>query len=196
MFALGHRPLVDPSLASRREPAHAQPRLDGAVLGAECSAQLLAHEVPPPRPVRRPRPHVAAPQAGRPPAVDRAAHDATKNNPLYSDSGSGIGYVFSLGIRGTGDIALLRAASRYTSRHVPQAGLARRPQGRAVRALRRRPEARLTRRSCRAPRGSGSPTSSRAAQIRRRSSTSIPAVSRLVSARRGACSSRSSRSRR
>ena len=31
--------------------------------------------------------------------------DETKNNPLYTDSGSGVGYVFSLGIRGTGDIA-------------------------------------------------------------------------------------------
>ena len=31
--------------------------------------------------------------------------DATKNNPLYTDSGSGVGYVFSLGLRGTGDIA-------------------------------------------------------------------------------------------
>jgi hypothetical protein len=31
--------------------------------------------------------------------------DDTKNNPLYSDSGSGVGYVFTLGIRGTGDIA-------------------------------------------------------------------------------------------
>jgi hypothetical protein len=31
--------------------------------------------------------------------------DATKNNPLYTDSGSGVGYVFSLGVRGTGDIA-------------------------------------------------------------------------------------------
>jgi hypothetical protein len=31
--------------------------------------------------------------------------DDTRNNPLYTDSGSGVGYVFSLGIRGTGDIA-------------------------------------------------------------------------------------------
>jgi hypothetical protein len=31
--------------------------------------------------------------------------DDTKNNPLYTDSGSGVGYVFTLGIRGTGDIA-------------------------------------------------------------------------------------------
>ena len=31
--------------------------------------------------------------------------DDTKNNPLYRESGSGVGYVFTLGIRGTGDIA-------------------------------------------------------------------------------------------
>ena len=30
--------------------------------------------------------------------------DATKNNPLYSDSGSGTGYMLSIGLRGTGDI--------------------------------------------------------------------------------------------
>ncbi len=31
--------------------------------------------------------------------------DATKNNPLYSDSGSATGYMLSIGLRGSGDIA-------------------------------------------------------------------------------------------
>jgi hypothetical protein len=44
------------------------------------------------------RSQVALPQSIIPIGAD------TRNNALYSDSGSGVGYLLSIGIRGTGDI--------------------------------------------------------------------------------------------
>jgi hypothetical protein len=79
--------------------------LDGAVVGAEVLANLHLSEF------LRIGPFIGfdltwlhRKQVDLPQSIVPLTDD-TKNNPLYTGSGSGVGYVFSLGIRGTGDIA-------------------------------------------------------------------------------------------
>jgi hypothetical protein len=79
--------------------------LDGAVVGAEVLANLHLSEF------LRIGPFIGfdltwlhRKQVDLPQSIVPLSDD-TKNNPLYTGSGSGVGYVFSLGIRGTGDIA-------------------------------------------------------------------------------------------
>jgi hypothetical protein len=79
--------------------------LDGAVVGAEVLGNIHLSEF------LRVGPFIGfdltwlhRKQVGLPQSIVPLT-DETKNNPLYTDSGSGVGYVFSLGIRGTGDIA-------------------------------------------------------------------------------------------
>jgi hypothetical protein len=79
--------------------------LDGAVLGAELLGNIHLSQF------LRLGPFIGfdltwlhRKQVGLPQSIVPLTDD-TKNNPLYTDSGSGVGYVFTLGIRGTGDIA-------------------------------------------------------------------------------------------
>ncbi len=79
--------------------------LDGAVLGAELVGNIHLSQF------LRIGPFIGfdltwlhRKQVGLPQSIVPLSDD-TKNNPLYTDSGSGVGYVFTLGIRGTGDIA-------------------------------------------------------------------------------------------
>jgi hypothetical protein len=79
--------------------------LDGAVLGAELLGNIHLSRF------LRIGPFIGfdltwlhRKQVGLPQSIVPLSDD-TKNNPLYTGSGSGVGYVFTLGIRGTGDIA-------------------------------------------------------------------------------------------
>ena len=81
-----------------------QAQLDGLVVGGELVASLWLTKFLRVGPFLGVdfawlhRSQVSLPQSIVPLTAD------TRNNGLYSDSGSGVGYLLSIGIRGTGDI--------------------------------------------------------------------------------------------
>ena len=79
--------------------------LDGLVIGGELGANYLLTKV------LRIGPFIGLDftflkraQADLPQSIV-PIDDATKKNPIFSDSGSGVGYAISIGVRGTGDIS-------------------------------------------------------------------------------------------